>query len=96
MAVGAVCPGVTGPEVRRALAAACGFSVVLMARAATLAEAAILMDRGPPVGTRLAFPPGGQGGLAILARVAGAVAEAVAGADVGADVGSSAPPSPRA
>lgn len=70
--VGASYSGVTAEEVRRDVAAALGLCVILVVLAAIFTEAAILFDLAPPLDALLAFAPGGQAEMAILALIAGA------------------------
>lgn len=72
MTVGSKYSGVTGAEVRRDVAAAFGFCLILLALAAIFTEAAILLDLAPPLEALLAFAPGGQAEMTILALIAGA------------------------
>ena len=64
--------GVTGEEVRRDVLAALGFCVVLLVIAAIFTEAAILLGLAPPLEALLAFAPGGQAEMTILALIVGA------------------------
>ncbi len=70
--VGSKYSGVTGAEVRRDVAAAIGFCIILMVLAAIFTEAVILLDLAPPLEALLAFAPGGQAEMTILALIAGA------------------------
>ncbi len=70
--VGAGYDGVTGRELRRVVAAALGFCVVLAALALAFAEGALRLGVAPRVDALLAFAPGGQAEMAVLAIVAGA------------------------
>ncbi|EAR52673.1 hypothetical protein OG2516_00564 [Oceanicola granulosus HTCC2516] len=72
MTVGANYSGVTGAEVRRDVVAAVGFCLVLLALAAGFAELIHLLDLAPPMETLLAFAPGGQAEMAVLAIIVGA------------------------
>jgi membrane AbrB-like protein len=72
MTVGAKYSGVTGPEVRRDVAAAFGFCLLLLVISAVFTEAAILLGLAPPLEALLAFAPGGQAEMTLLALVAGA------------------------
>ncbi|MEM9318383.1 MAG: AbrB family transcriptional regulator [Pseudomonadota bacterium] len=72
MTVGAKYSGVTGAEVRRDVVAAFGFCLVLLVLAAIFTEATILLGLAPPLDALLAFAPGGQAEMTILALIAGA------------------------
>jgi membrane AbrB-like protein len=72
MTVGAKYAGITMAEVRRDLTAALGFCVILIILTIIFAEAVILLDLAPPLETMLAFAPGGQAELTILALIVGA------------------------
>lgn len=64
--------GVTLREVRAIVLAGLGFCLVLTALSAAFAEIVVRLGIAPPVEAFLAFSPGGQGEMAILAIVAGA------------------------
>ncbi len=72
MTVGTKYVGVTGHEVRRDVAAALGYCVILIVLAAVFTEIAILFELAPPLEALLAFAPGGQAEMAVLALIAGA------------------------
>ena len=72
MTVGSKYSGVTGPEVRRDVAAAIGFCVILLILAAIFTEAVILLGLARPLEALLAFAPGGQAEMVVLALIAGA------------------------
>ncbi|MEO0703265.1 MAG: AbrB family transcriptional regulator [Pseudomonadota bacterium] len=72
MTVGAKYSGITGAEVRRDVAAALGFCLVLLVLAAVFTEIAILFGLAPPLEALLAFAPGGQAEMTIMALIAGA------------------------
>ncbi len=72
MTVGTKYAGVTGAEVRRDVAAALGYCVILIVLAAVFTEVAILLDLAPPLEALLSFAPGGQAEMAVLALIAGA------------------------
>lgn len=72
MTVGVKYAGVTVEEVSRDIAAAIGFCVILLVLAAGFVEAIHLFALAPPLETLLAFAPGGQAEMAILALIAGA------------------------
>lgn len=64
--------GVTGGEVRRYVLAGVAYVALLAALAAAFAESVALMGIAPPMEAFLAFAPGGQAELTVLAIVAGA------------------------
>jgi len=72
MTVGSKYSGVTRQEVRRDMLAALGFCVVLIGLAAVFAQCAILLGLAPPLEALLAFAPGGQAEMTVLALIAGA------------------------
>jgi hypothetical protein len=72
IAVGAHYTGVTGAEIRRDVAAGAGLCLILFAVSFLLAEAVALAGLAPTVEAFLAFAPGGQAEMAVLAIVAGA------------------------
>ena len=72
MTVGTKYAGVTGEEVRRDVAAALGFCVILLILSAIFVEMIHLFELAPPMETLLAFAPGGQAEMAVLALIAGA------------------------
>lgn len=72
MTVGTKYVGVTMPEVRRDVTAALGFCVILLILTVIFAEAIHLMDLAPPLETLLAFAPGGQAEMTVLALIVGA------------------------
>lgn len=72
MTVGSKYSGVTGAEVRRDVAAAMGYCVVLIALAAVFALVAIGLGAAPAIEGLLAFAPGGQAEMTVLALIAGA------------------------
>ncbi|QPH53331.1 AbrB family transcriptional regulator [Pontivivens ytuae] len=72
MTVGSKYSGVTGAEVRRDVAAAMGYCVVLIALAALFALVAIGLGAAPAIEGLLAFAPGGQAEMTVLALIAGA------------------------
>lgn len=72
MTVGTKYAGVTGAEVRRDVAAALGFCVILLVLAAIFVELIHLFSLAPPMEALLAFAPGGQAEMTILALIAGA------------------------
>ena len=70
--VGVKYSGITLAEVRRVLVAGLGHGLILAALAGLFAEAALLLDLADPIDAILAFSPGGQAEMAIMAIVAGA------------------------
>ncbi|MCB5199466.1 AbrB family transcriptional regulator [Loktanella sp. TSTF-M6] len=72
MTVGTKYVGVTMPEVRRDVAAALGLCVILLVLTVIFAEVIYLMDLAPPMETLLAFAPGGQAEMTVLALIVGA------------------------
>lgn len=72
MTVGTKYAGVTGSEVRRDVAAALGFCVILLILSGAFVEAIHLLALAPPMETLLAFAPGGQAEMTVLALIAGA------------------------
>ncbi|MEO0859719.1 MAG: AbrB family transcriptional regulator [Pseudomonadota bacterium] len=72
MTVGTKYTGVTGKEVRRDVAAALGFCVILLILAAIFVEIIHLFSLAPPMEALLAFAPGGQAEMTVLALIAGA------------------------
>lgn len=72
MTVGTKYTGVTGQEVRRDVAAALGFCVILLILAAAFVQTIHLFALAPPMEALLAFAPGGQAEMTVLALIAGA------------------------
>ncbi|MBU2994118.1 AbrB family transcriptional regulator [Octadecabacter sp. 1_MG-2023] len=72
MVVGSKYAGITGEELRRVVVAALGFCVILLILAAFFVEVIHLLDLAPPMETLLAFAPGGQAEMTVLALIAGA------------------------
>ena len=72
MIVGTKYAGVTGKELRHVVLAALGFCVILLVIAGVFVEAIHLFALAPPMETLLAFAPGGQAEMTILALIAGA------------------------
>ena len=70
--VGVKYAGVTPDEVRRVLTAALGYCLILAALSVAFAEAVHFLAGAPQVEALLAFAPGGQGEMVVLAFVAGA------------------------
>lgn len=72
MTVGTKYAGVTGKEVRHDVAAALGFCVILLILTAIFVEIIHLFSLAPPMEALLAFAPGGQAEMTVLALIAGA------------------------
>ena len=72
LAVGIHYTGITWPEVRRVVAAALGFSAILAVLSAGAIWLAYSLHVAPLAEVVLAFSPGGQAEMALLAIVAGA------------------------
>ncbi len=69
---GAEYSGVTVPELRHDVLSALGYCVLLAGISLVFAEIVITIGAAPPIDAFLAFAPGGQSEMAILAIVAGA------------------------
>ncbi|MEL6126494.1 MAG: AbrB family transcriptional regulator [Pseudomonadota bacterium] len=72
MTVGIKYTGITMAEIRRDLTAATGFCGILIVLTVIFAEAVLILDLAPPMETLLAFAPGGQAELTVLALIVGA------------------------
>ena len=72
MTVGTKYAGVTGAEVRRDVAAALGFCVIILILALIFAEVAVFWGLAPHLEALLAFAPGGQAEMTVLALIVGA------------------------
>jgi membrane AbrB-like protein len=72
MSVGCKYAGVTMAEIRRDVTAGLGFCVLLLLLAVIFAEVIHLAGLAPPLETVLAFAPGGQAELTVLALIVGA------------------------
>ena len=72
MTVGTKYAGVTMPEVRRDVTAALGFCVILICLTFVFVEFIYLLGLAPPLDVLLAFAPGGQAEMTVLALVVGA------------------------
>lgn len=72
MTVGSKYAGVTGREVRKDVTAALGFCVILIALTFAFTKAISLAGLAPPMETLLAFAPGGQAEMTVLALIVGA------------------------
>lgn len=70
--VGTKYSGVTGEEVRRDVVAALGYCIILLGLAALFVEIIHLFALAPPMEALLAFTPGGQAEMTVLALIAGA------------------------
>lgn len=72
MTVGTKYAGVTMAEVRKDVAAALGFCLILIVLTFIFAEIIHLAGLAPPMETLLAFAPGGQAEMTVLALIVGA------------------------
>ncbi|MEM9476931.1 MAG: AbrB family transcriptional regulator [Pseudomonadota bacterium] len=72
LTVGSKYSGITSKEMRRDVAAALGRCLTPLLLATVFTEATILMGLAPPLDALLAFAPGGQAEMTILAQIAGA------------------------
>ncbi len=72
MTVGAKYQGITVLEIKRDLVAALGFCVILIVLTIIFTEIVLMLGLAPPLETILAFAPGGQAELTILALIVGA------------------------
>jgi len=72
MTVGVKYAGITLAEVRRDIIAGLGFCVILILLTLVFAEVIHLANLAPPLETILAFAPGGQAELTVLALIVGA------------------------
>lgn len=72
MGVGSKYAGVTMAEVRRDVTAGIGFCILLIALTIVFAETIHLANLAPALETLLAFAPGGQAELTVLALIVGA------------------------
>jgi len=72
LAVGVKYRGVTLGEIRNIILAALGFCVILTAIAIAFSELVVTLGFAGPIEAFLAFAPGGQGEMVVLAIVAGA------------------------
>ncbi len=70
--IGAKYSGITMDEVRRDLLAGVGFCVILIILTILVVEAVVLLDLAPGMEALLAFAPGGQAELTVLALIVGA------------------------
>ncbi|MEO1307282.1 MAG: AbrB family transcriptional regulator [Pseudomonadota bacterium] len=72
MTIGASYAGVTMAEVRRDLTAGFGFCLILIILTVLVVEVVVLADLAPGMEALLAFAPGGQAELTVLALIVGA------------------------
>lgn len=72
MNIGAQYAGITMTEVRRDLLASFGFCVLLIALTLVFVEAVYILELAPGMEALLAFAPGGQAELTVLAIIVGA------------------------
>ena len=72
LAVGTKYAGITGAELRRDVAAGLGYALLLAAISLVFVELALWLRPGGGIETPLAFLPGGQAEMAVIAMVAGA------------------------
>ena len=72
MNIGANYAGITMTEVRRDLTASLGFCVLLILLTILFVEAVYMLDLAPGMEALLAFAPGGQAELTVLALIVGA------------------------
>lgn len=72
MTVGSKYSGISAEEVRRDVVAALGFCGILLVLTAIFVEIIHLFSLAPPMETLLAFAPGGQAEMTVLALIAGA------------------------
>lgn len=72
MSVGVKYSGITMSEVRKDLSAGIGFCLILIALTLIFAEVIYATGLAPPMETLLAFAPGGQAELTVLALIVGA------------------------
>lgn len=70
--VGTKYSGVTGHEVRRDVLAALGFCLIILILALVFAEVAVFWGLAPHLEALLAFAPGGQAEMTVLALIVGA------------------------
>ena len=72
MTVGAKYAGITLHEIKRDLTASVGFCLILLVMTVIFAEVVVQLGLAPPLETLLAFAPGGQAEMTILALIVGA------------------------
>ena len=71
LGIGVKYAGITMAEIRRCLAAALGYCVILAVLSVMFAEIVIQTDLAPPLEAIMAFAPGGQAEMVLLALIAG-------------------------
>lgn len=71
LGIGVKYAGITVSEIRRCLAAALGYCVILAVLSVIFAEIVIQSGQAPPLEAILAFAPGGQAEMVLLAIIAG-------------------------
>jgi uncharacterized membrane protein AbrB (regulator of aidB expression) len=72
ISVGVHYVGITGRELSRTVGMSALFMVILAVLAGLVAEAVVLLGLAPPIDAFLAFAPGGQAEMTVLAIVSGA------------------------
>ena len=72
LSIGSRYTGITGHEVRRDLVAGLGFCVILMILTVAFVEVILFLDLAPGMDALLAFAPGGQAEMTVLALIVGA------------------------
>jgi membrane AbrB-like protein len=70
--VGAKYTGITYAEFRHDVISALGYCVIILGISAGFSTLILSLEVAPPIETMLAFSPGGQAEMAVLALVAGA------------------------
>ena len=71
LGIGVKYAGITMAEIRRCLSAALGYCVILAVLSVIFAEIVIQTDLAPPLEAIMAFAPGGQAEMVLLALIAG-------------------------
>lgn len=71
LSIGVKYVGVTWGELRRVVLAAIGYTLIILVIAFVFAETAVLLGLAPQASALLAFSPGGQAEMTVLAIVAG-------------------------
>jgi membrane AbrB-like protein len=72
MGVGVKYVGITGQELRKVVGAGLGYCVILAVLSVIVVKIVIALGLAPPLEAILAFSPGGQAEMTVLAIVAGA------------------------
>lgn len=72
LGIGVKYVGITAKEIRHDIIAAFGFCIILIVISGVFIEAVILLGLGSDINAILAFAPGGQAEMAVIAIVAGA------------------------